>query len=128
MARRSDAGAVMVGTHEADLCLSAYDRGHMRVLYADHERRRLAEDGSDTHYARARGLFGAVEEARYGGDGTITLPPMMRRKAEIEDLALFVGVGGTFEMWAPQVALDGDDPNLRELAAWRSEENDALVN
>ena len=47
---------------------------------------------------------------------------MMRRKGQIEDLALFVGVGGTFEIWNPRLALDSGDEDLRDLAAYRLEE------
>jgi MraZ protein len=46
----------------------------------------------------------------------------MRRKGRIEDLALFVGVGGTFEIWNPRLALESGDQDLRELAAYRLEE------
>jgi MraZ protein len=47
---------------------------------------------------------------------------MMRRKGRIEDQALFVGVGGTFEIWNPKLALESGDAELRELAAFRLEE------
>ena len=47
---------------------------------------------------------------------------MMRRKGRIEDLALFVGVGGTFEIWNPRLALESGGADLRELATYRLEE------
>ena len=119
--RRSDARAIILGVHEVDPCLIAYDRNHNRNLYADSERRRLAEEGADpeAHFARARRTFGITEEASYDGSGRIVLPQMMRDKGKIEDLALFVGVGGTFEIWNPQLALQSSDPGLRELVAYR---------
>jgi MraZ protein len=46
----------------------------------------------------------------------------MRRKGQIEELALFVGVGGTFEIWNPYVALKSGDGDLKDLAAYRLEE------
>jgi MraZ protein len=58
----------------------------------------------------------------YDSSGRIILPPMMRRKGQIEDQALFVGVGGTFEIWNPKLALESGDAELRELAAFRLEE------
>lgn len=128
MQRRSDAGAVMIGVHEADPCLSAYDRGHLSALYADHERRRMAEYESSAHYRRARTRFGSAEETSCDAHGTITLPAIMRRKVGIGDIALLVGAGGTFEMWNPQTALGGDDPHLRELAAWRFDDVFASAN
>jgi MraZ protein len=124
--RRSDARAIVIGSHEVDPCLTAYDRGYARILHQENERRRLQEEagGGDaaSHYARARRTFGAVEDVPYDPSGRILLPPLMRRKGKIEDLALFVGVGGTFEIWNPYLALESGDEDLRELAAFRLEE------
>jgi MraZ protein len=120
--RRSDSPAVVIGLHDIDPCLRAYDRGYVHILHAEHERCRLAENGSEIHYARARRIFGFSEEAACDYEGRITLPPLMRRKGKIEDLALFVGTGGAFEIWNPQLALEAGDTALRELAIWRLEE------
>lgn len=124
--RRSDAKAVVIGTHEIDPCLSAYDRGYGKNLQIEIERRRLIEEGqkgdAPNHFARARRIFGLTEDVPYDPSGRIILPTMMRRKGRIEDLALFVGVGGTFEIWNPHVALKSGDADLRELAAYRLEE------
>jgi MraZ protein len=119
--RRSDSVAVVIGLHESDPCLRGYDRGYLRILHAEHERRRLG-DGADDHDARARRTFGFAEEASFGADGGITLPPLMRGKGKIEELALFVGAGGAFEIWNPRSALESGDIALRELAVWRLEE------
>lgn len=124
--RRSDAKAVVVGAHEVDPCLTAYDRGYARILHAENERRRLLEESkgaeASDHFARARRTFGITEDVPYDTSGRIILPPMMRRKGKIEDLALFVGTGGTFEIWNPYLALESGDEGLRELAAYRLEE------
>lgn len=124
--RRSEAKAIVIGAHEVDPCLSAYDRGYARNLYQENERRRLREEEggppSEVHFARARRTFGLTEEVPYDSSGRIILPTMMRRKGRIEDLALFVGAGGTFEIWNPRLALESGDADLRELAAYRLEE------
>jgi MraZ protein len=126
--RRSDAKAIVVGAHEVDPCLTAYDRGYSRHLHIENERRRLLEEGQSGsgdnvgHFRRARRTFGLTEDVPYDPSGRIILPPMMRRKGRIEDLALFVGVGGTFEIWNPLTALEHGDEDLRELAAYRLEE------
>jgi len=121
--RRSDSNALTIAPDEAGSCLLGYDRGYARILYADHERRRIAQEGDDAHHARARRTFGRAEVASFGASGNFTLPPMMRRKGKIEGLALFIGVGGVFEIWNPQLALASDDETLRELAAWRLEDH-----
>ena len=124
--RRSDAKAVVIGTQEGSPCLNAYDRSYAQILYRENERRRLAEEaaGGDlaAHQARARRTFGMTEDVPYDTSGRIILPPMLRRKGQIDDLALFVGIGGTFEIWNPRLALKHGDEDLREIAAWRIEE------
>ncbi len=124
--RRSDARAIVVGAHEVAPCLTAYGRNYARNLWSDLERRRLAEEERggtlDDHYARARRAFGMTEDVPYDTSGRIVLPPMMRRKGRIEDLALFVGIGGIVEIWNPRVALAEGDRDLKEIAAWRLEE------
>jgi MraZ protein len=124
--RRSDARAIVIGAHEVSPCLTAYGRGYARNLYSEMERRRLAEEEKggnlEDHYARARRMFGMTEDVPYDPSGRIVLPPMMRRKGKIEDLALFVGVGGIVEIWDPRVALAKGDRDLKEIAAWRLEE------
>ena len=124
--RRSDARAIIVGAHEVSPCLTGYSRAHSQDLYAELERRRLAgeEKGAavEEHYARARRLFGMTEDVPYDSSGRIILPPMMRRKGKIEDLALFVGVGGVVEIWNPRIALEEGDRDLKEIAAYRLEE------
>jgi len=123
--RRTDAKAIIIGAHEVDPCLTAYDRGYGRVLHAENERRRLMEEGQGSagdHFARARRTFGLTEDVPYDPSGRIILPPMMRRKGQIEDFALFVGTGGTFEIWNPRLALKSKDQDLRDLAAYRLEE------
>jgi len=124
--RSSDARALVVGAHEVSPCLTGYGRNYARNLFADLERRRLLQEDRDgaieDHYARARRLFGMTEDVPWDTSGRIVLPPMMRRKGRIEDMALFVGVGGIVEIWNPRVALAEGDADLKEIAAWRLEE------
>jgi DNA-binding transcriptional regulator/RsmH inhibitor MraZ len=126
--RRSDAQTVTLGLHEDGTCLHGFDRNHGRRLYADHERRRWMEGDKGAHHGRARITFGTAEDAPLESNGEVTLPTMMRRKSGIDALALFVGVGGVFEIWNPEVALESDDEALRDLAAWRFEECRATPN
>jgi MraZ protein len=124
--RRSDSRAIVVGAHEIAPCLTAYGRNYARNLWTELERRRLAEEDRggtlDDHYARARRTFGTAEDVPYDPSGRIILPPVLRRRGKIEDLALFVGVGGIVEIWNPRTALVEGDRDLKEIAAWRLEE------
>ena len=115
-----DSKTILIGVHEKDPCLIAYDRSFARALAADAQRRRIAEESSDpsAHHARARRIFGFVAEIGLDGRGRIALPPMIQRRAQIEDKALLVGTGGAFERWSPEVALASGDPVLVDLVAF----------
>ena len=121
--RRSDARAALFGAHESDPCLTGYDLEYPPLIQQDLDRRRLREEAQgapvEAHHARARRAFGFVEEADYDDRGEIVLPDMMRRRGRIEDLALFVGTGGSFEIWNPHLACEAGDPALKALAEYR---------
>jgi MraZ protein len=108
--------------HESDPCISGYDEGYQSVLHAEVERRRLRDEAQGVaptvHHARARRAFGLVERARYDSTGRIRLPERMRRKGRIADSALFIGTGGNFEVWNPELARAAADDDVRELAEY----------
>ena len=68
--------------------------------------------------------FAATEEVPYDSSGRIVLPPMMRRKGGIEDLALFLGAGETFQIWNPSLFLKDDrvPEDMKDIARYRLEE------
>jgi MraZ protein len=117
------AARMVVGAHETDPCLTVYEPGYAPVLRAEIERRRRRDEDAgapaESHHIRARRAFGFAEEAWVDSNGRLVLPPMMRRKGRIDGLALFVGTGGTFEIWNPHVAREAGDEGLRELAEYR---------
>lgn len=120
-ARRSGSQTLVLGPHEKDPCLTGYDPSYRRALFEDSERLRLRDEtlGSEANHRRARRAFGLTEQAEVDAEGWICLPLMARRLGRIEDLALFLGTGATFEIWDPRVAAQSDDPALAELARWR---------
>ena len=127
LGRRTDARSFLVGSHECDPCLLAYDAGYARILHQDSERRRIAEE-RETPGASARRLrriFGFIDDIGFGDDGAVVLPPMMRRRARIGTCALVIGVGGAFELWGVQAVLDHPDPDLREIAAFHLDQQHA---
>ncbi|MEA1014031.1 division/cell wall cluster transcriptional repressor MraZ [Sphingosinicella sp. LY1275] len=127
--RRSDGRAVLFAPHETDPCVSAFDRLHASLLHADTERRRIADEQAGVapaaHHARTRRLFGLGEEAEFDGRGRLMLPPMARRRSGITSQALFVGAGGSFEVWNPEAALASEDAALRDLAAFHLDTHSA---
>jgi MraZ protein len=122
--RRDEGKRLFFGAHPSDPCLAAYAPARREGLYREVERERVADRDDAAHARRARRAFGYVEESEWGADGRVTLPPLMRRKGAIGALALLVGAGPEIEIWSPERALAADDPQLREMAAWRLEERE----
>jgi MraZ protein len=120
LAGRETNATLVFGGHESDPCISGYDEGYQAVLHGEIERRRLRDEAQGVepaaHHRRTRRVFGLVERARYDAGGRITLPPRMRRKGRIGDCALFIGAGGNFEVWNPEIAREAVDDDVRELA------------
>lgn len=104
LARRTDGRRIVFAAHESEPCLTGYDPAWRAAFFG--------RDG-------ARRLFGFSEETEFDSSGRLTLPPMMRWKGRIGALALFVGTGGAFEIWNPEIAVDAGGPDLREMAEYR---------
>lgn len=113
-------GRAILGAHESDPCISGYDEGREAALFADIERRRLRDEAGGivaaAHHSRTRRSFGMAEQAVVDERGRVLLPPVVRRRARIGGLALFVGTGGSFEIWNPHVARALGDDALRDMA------------
>lgn len=119
----ADTGAeIIVARHQGEPCLTGYDRTHFSALAERAERRRLAEEArgeeARAHYRRMRSTFGLSERVRRDAKG-MHIPAAMRHLGRIEDLALFVGAGDSFEIWNPALALESDDEQFRALAEFR---------
>lgn len=119
LAARSDGSALLLGSHEADMCMTGYDPAQASELQEECHRRRLAEEGSrpGASHARARRIFGLLHNVAIETDGRCLLPDLLRRRARIRDSVLVVGTGGGFELWATQIALLGSDAGMRALAS-----------
>lgn len=117
---------LVVGAHDSDPCLTAYDAAHMPAVHDELERRRLRDEGlgegPEAHHHRARRAFGFAENAPLDDGGRFVLPELMRRRGRIDDLVLFVGAGAQVELWNPSLARASGDEDLRELAEYRLEE------
>ena len=88
------------------------------------EKEETSPDAQLEYQQRNLMAFAATEEVPYDSSGRILMPPMMRRKGQIDDLALFVGVVETFHIWNPKLFLA--DPNIpgdmKDIARFRLEE------
>ncbi|HWC56472.1 MAG TPA: division/cell wall cluster transcriptional repressor MraZ [Sphingomicrobium sp.] len=126
--RRGDARTIVLARHEAFPALSAYDPGYAALKHSKLERLLEKEETSAQaqleYQQRNLMAFAATEEVPYDSSGRILMPPMMRRKGEIADLALFLGTGETFQIWNPELLLaDKRIPeDLKDIARFRLEE------
>ncbi|HEV2043427.1 MAG TPA: division/cell wall cluster transcriptional repressor MraZ [Sphingomicrobium sp.] len=129
--RRGDARTIVLAKHDNFQALSAYDPAYAALKHAKLERlaeKQETDPAADMDYARRTMMaFGATEEVPYDSSGRIVLPPMMRSKGGIKDLALFIGVGETFQLWNPKLFLA--DPNvpddMKDIARFRLDERGA---
>ena len=126
--RRGDAKTIVLAKHENFPCLSAYDPAYAALKHAKLERLLEKEETSPEaqleYQQRNLMAFAATEEVPYDSSGRIVFPPMMRRKGQIGDLALFLGTGETFQIGSPQLLLDDKriPEDLKDIARFRLEE------
>src|SRR4051812_36908417 len=126
--RRGDARTIVLAKHEAFACLSAYDPAYAALKHSKLERllekEETSPDAAIEYQQRNLMAFAATEEVPYDSPGRLLFPPMMRRKGQIGDLALFLGTGETFQIWNPELLLK--DPripeDLKDIARFRLEE------
>ena len=126
--RRGDARAIVLAKHESFPCLSAYDPAYAALKHSKLERL-LEKEETDAaaqleYQQRNLMAFAATEEVPYDSSGRILFPLMMRRKGRIEDLAMFLGTGETFQIWNPKLLLDHKNipDDLKDIARFRLEE------
>ena len=126
--RRGDARNIVLAKHDAFTALAAYDPAYAALKHAKLERlleKQETDPAAELDHARRTMMaFGATEEVPYDSSGRIVLPPMMRAKGKIEELALFIGVGETFQIWNPALFLKDDNvpEDMKDIARFRLEE------
>ena len=126
--RRGDARTIVLAKHEAFPALSAYDPAYAALKHSKLERLFEKQEGDPAaaldYQQRNLMAFAASEEAPYDSSGRVLLPPMMRAKGGIEDLALFLGAGETFQLWNPRLLLAeaGVPDDIKDIARFRLNE------
>jgi MraZ protein len=104
-------------------CLRAADQGWSDRLYdrlsTDAERALDAGREVDREEVAAA-TFGQFDEVPFDASGRFILPPFLRGKGKLTDLAFFWAAGDTIEIWDPRTLLAdaGADPAKRERCEW----------
>jgi MraZ protein len=123
--RRSDEKVLVLGPHARFPCLVGYDTNHSAMMQ-DKADRKLGDNPDDADELEMQtSLFADTHDVAYDPSGRIMLPPRFKKRVGIDDLALFIGLGGEFQIWNPQAALKSESEALRKLAADLLEERDA---
>lgn len=127
--RRGDSRTIVLAKHDSFPCLSAYDPAYAALKHSKLERLLEKEEESGAqaqleYQQRNLMAFAATEEVPYDSSGRIVLPTMMRRKGSIQELALFLGAGETFQIWNPTLFLEDDriPDDMKDIARYRLEE------
>jgi MraZ protein len=126
----SQAKFLVLSKHDEDPCLIGYDREYSPLLHSKLEEREREErqaGRAGSRYNINRSAFGIVEDVSYDTSGRFIIPPFMKKKARLDDLAFFIAVGDTFEIWNPHVLLEtpGVDEEVKELVRYLLEEREA---
>ncbi len=103
---------LLIGDHDSGKCMVGYDRNWSRLLKA-----RVDKEIEDARVAGApidrsdAGLhnFGNVDAVVFDEAGRFLMPEYVIDRAQLSDLAFFVGMGDTFQIWSPEVLLATKD-------------------
>ena len=115
--RRSDEKILVLAVHPEFECLVGYDANHSAVMQDKAEKRLGDNPDPFAELDMQAGLFAGTVDVPYDTSGRIIMPPRLKRRAGIDNLAMFVGMGGEFQVWNPEVALKSESRALRDLAA-----------
>lgn len=100
-------GTVIIGPHQKDKCLIAYDPGYLDIMVAQLEQREAehtAPDGERDYNIKRRAAMG--EAVPFDGSGRFIMPAFPRFYAGIGAQALFYGQLNYIEIWDPQTLID----------------------
>ena len=117
---RGGGSHAVLSVHPSFDCILGYDSKYAETLWesASRQREKEVDEGADPLLAfdRDGALFGRALKVPYDGSGRIILPNRLKKRARIDDLAMFYGMGGVFTVWNPKLALKSGSRSLQEEA------------
>jgi MraZ protein len=118
--RNSDERTIVIDRHVTVPCLVGYDRDWAALLHDRIERdqeRTLLAGGTVDRDADFRNAFATAEDMPFDTSGRFILPAFHRAKARLGELAMFIGLGNTFEIWDPAtlIAAPGIADDLKDM-------------
>lgn len=115
--RRSDEKILVLSPHPQLPCLVGYDANYSATLQARADKRLGDNPDPLAEMEMQAAMFASTIDVPYDTSGRIIMPPRLKRKSGIADLAFFIGMGGEFQVWNPQTAMQCDIAAIRDLAA-----------
>ena len=91
-------GIIVFPSRRAD-ALEGCGMDLMEKLIEQQDEDDMFGDGPETDPAN---IFYNLQRVPFDGDGRVILPADMREDSDITDMAIFVGVGKRFQIWAPE--------------------------
>lgn len=99
LAKKGSASSVIAYSSFVKGCVEASGLDHFEKIYQSIE---ALDQFSDERDALSASIFGNSLELSLDADGRILLPRDLMEQVGIEDKAVFMGKGGTFEIWSPE--------------------------
>lgn len=118
-ANGKDGGTIIIGAHQKNRCLVAYDPGYVDLLAEKLDAREAAhtsDDGEFDYNIKRRAASG--EAVPFDGSGRFIMPAFPRFFAGIAGHAFFYGVLDYIEIWDPKTLIDTPEmpPVVKEMA------------
>ncbi|KQU62587.1 MraZ protein [Sphingomonas sp. Leaf339] len=103
-------GTIIIGAHQKNRCLVAYDSGYLDILAERLDRREAENTSADGEYDYNIKRRAAVGEAvPFDGSGRFIMPAFPRFYAGIGEHAFFYGVLDYIEIWDPTTLIATED-------------------
>jgi MraZ protein len=95
----NDVSGIIVYESFVNECIEGCDIGRIRQLSESIDN---LDPFSPKRDAMATAVLGSAIQLPLDGDGRIILPESLIKKASLNDKAIFIGKGPTFEIWNPE--------------------------
>lgn len=108
---RGNLGEKFYITQGVDGCLFIYDEEGWNVFA-----QRLSELKGKSNIKATRHFIAYKEDLIPDAQGRVRIPEPLRKRASIEDCALFAGVGSHLEVWNPDIWCEMDDDDISDYS------------
>ncbi len=121
---------LFLSQHPSKPCLTAFGESYIGFMEAEidkAEERAIARGQEYDRDAAEINMGSMIEEVSFDASGRFTFPPLLRKLANIDDQAVFLGSMKTITIWNPEIFLQQDEKtyagpmmNVREFLAGQS--------